>query len=111
MKIGDPQKDIQGPNLDLTTDRLRPEWVMLWIYRPAWITPYTSMPALFSETEAKFNLENLPDWPFGGREGVPSTEAVGVRDALMNYHRLLEQQGKVEIPSPTLPTAAATRSN
>jgi mono/diheme cytochrome c family protein len=111
VKIGDPQKDIQGPNLDLTTDRLRPDWVMLWLYQPAWITPYTSMPALFSETEAKFNLENLTDWPFGGRAGVPSTEAVGVRDALMNYHRLLEQQGKVEILIPTLPVTAAAGEN
>lgn len=82
--------DIRGPNLDLATDRLRPDWTLLWLYNPKWITPYTSMPAPADpKTEGK-----IPEL-FGGSA---AKQTVSLRDALMNYHRLLEREGKASPP-------------
>ncbi len=36
-----------APNLSLTHQRLRREWVMNWMQQPAWITPGTKMPQNF----------------------------------------------------------------
>lgn len=83
----DPQKDIRGPNLELVRDRLRPDWTLLWLFNPRWITPYTSMPAVFPR-----NQEQFPEL-FGGD---PKAQTVGARDALMNYYRLMEREGKYE---------------
>lgn len=101
-KSVDPTKDIRGPNLEYATDRLRPEWLMVWLYKPAWITPYTSMPAPLPR-DAK-NFEDL----FGGNAGV---QTVALRDALMNYHRLMEQEGKaVAESSPPKAAQVSERS-
>ncbi len=95
-KALDPAKDIQGPNLEFATDRLRPEWLMVWLYKPAWFTPYTSMPAPLPRDAKQF--EDL----FGGDSGV---QTVALRDALMNYHRLMEQEGKAVVEAPASPPA------
>ena len=97
-QAADPKKDIRGPNLVNVADRLRPEWTMLWLYKPAWITPYTSMPAVFDRASKKY--EEL----FGG-DGVQ--QATSLRDALMNYHRLTETQAKLTRPAPAPAAAAA----
>lgn len=83
---GDPKKDIRGPNLDVVTDRLRSDWLTVWLFKPAWITPYTSMPAPLPKNQKQFEEY------FKG-EGLVQTMAL--RDALMNYHRLLEKEGKL----------------
>jgi hypothetical protein len=80
-------------------NRLRPDWTMLWLYKPAWITPYTSMPAVFDRSTKKF--EDL-------FEGDGVQQAVSLRDALMNYHRLTETQPKLTRPATAPATAAAT---
>lgn len=85
----DPKKDIRGPNLEHVVDRLRPDWTLLWLYNPRWITPYTSMPAVFPKNSQQF------DDLFGG-QGREQT--IAVRDALMNYHRLMEQIGRYVPP-------------
>ncbi len=82
----DPKKDIRGPNLDRVERRLRPDWTELWLYKPAWITPYTSMPTVFPK-----NQEQFPEL-LGGDGSLQTT---GVRDALMNYYRLLEKHGQL----------------
>jgi hypothetical protein len=95
----DPQKpQPRGPNLEYVSDRLRPDWTLLWLYNPKWITPYTAMPALFSK-------EKPPDPKL--LDGSGNAQAVGVRDALMNYHRLMERFGKS--PAPPAPAAAAAK--
>lgn len=94
-KAADPKKDIRGPNLDRVQDRLRPEWTLLWLYKPQWITPYTSMPAPFPKNQTQF-----PEL-FGGN---PHAQTLAARDALMNYARLLELEGKGG--STTLTSAA-----
>lgn len=93
----DPSKDIRAPNLDMAGDRLRPDWLLLWLYRPTWITPYTSMPQNFPP--GKKNLEEL----FGG-EGDVQTKAV--RDALLNYNHLMERDGRI-IYDPMQPPMTA----
>ena len=50
VKVGDPKKDIRGPNLEYASDRLRPDWLMLWLDSLRWITPYTSMPQVFPKS-------------------------------------------------------------
>jgi hypothetical protein len=88
---GDPTKVTRGPNLDGAYARLRPDWTQLWIMNPKWITPYTKMPSNFTRDKQVF-----PELLGGdGRQ-----QAIAARDALMNYLRMLEREGKV--------TAAAT---
>ena len=98
----DPQKVTQGPNLDAVAQRLRPEWVMLWLYNPQWITPYTAMPINFPKPKpgAKPGLPGLFD-------GNAQDQTIGVRDALLNYHHLLEQEGKYPITAPPAAEAGA----
>lgn len=99
-------KDIRGPNFVNVADRLRPEWVKLWILHPNWITPYTSMPVNFENGQKKADL-------FGG-DGFKQVTAI--RDSLMNYHRLMETIGKLSeealaaagAPPAATPDAAAT---
>lgn len=89
----DPANDIRAPNLDMAGDRLRPDWTLLWLYKPTWITPYTSMPQNFPP--GKKNLEEL----FGG-DGAQQTQAV--RDALVNYLKLMERDGRI-VYDPMIP--------
>lgn len=85
-------KDPRGPNLQYASSRLRPEWLHLWLYRPSWITPYTSMPVNFSS-----NGKLMPHL----FEGNPSAQVTGVRDALLNYYRMMEAtKGEVVVQPP-----------
>ena len=71
------------------------DWTLLWLYSPKWITPYTAMPALFSK-------QKPPDPQL--LDGNGQDQAIGVRDALMNYPRHLERFGKT--PAPAAAAAA-----
>lgn len=92
FKASDPKKDIQGPNLNRVQRRLRSDWVKLWLYKPNWITPYTSMPVNFP----KNNTTQFPDL-FGGD---PGDQVIGIRDALMNYTKSLEDIGPTTYAPP-----------
>lgn len=104
VAISDPKTDIRGPNLELVSERLRPDWTLLWLYRPQWITPYTSMPAPLPPQQPGAQ----PRYPeiFGG-EG--SRQTVSLRDALVNYYKLMEKEGKVA--SEPKPAAAGAGGN
>ncbi len=93
---GDPTKVTRGPNLDGVSNRLRPDWARLWIYNPKWITPYTKMPQNFTKDKQVF-----PDLFAGDGQ----QQAVAARDALMNYLRLLEKEGKATAVAPAAPAA------
>jgi len=92
FKVSDPAKDIQGPNLNVVQNRLRADWIKLWLYNPAWITPYTSMPLNFP----KNNTTQFPDL-FGGD---PDAHVTASRDALLNYTRLMEDIGPTAYAPP-----------
>ena len=92
FKVSDPLKDIQGPNLNVVQNRLRADWIKLWLYKPTWITPYTSMPLNFP----KNNLTQFPDL-FGGD---PDVQVIATRDALLNYTRLMEDIGPTTYAPP-----------
>ena len=99
FKAADPKKDIRGPNLQLTSERLRPEWVKLWLFKPQWITPYTSMPLNFPKDKPQFDELFKTD---------PEAQVIGIRDALMNYDPLMEKLGRVVYdPKPAAPNAKA----
>ncbi len=90
VAISDPKTDIRGPNLDLVAERLRPDWTLLWLFQPKWITPYTSMPAPLPPQQPGAQ----PRYPeIFGADGLRQT--VSLRDALVNYYKLMEREGKV----------------
>ena len=105
VKVGDPKKDIRGPNLEYASDRLRPDWLMLWLYSPRWITPYTSMPQVFPKSQTAAG--DLAKY-FGGDNGA---QAIATRDALVNYHRLMEAGAlKKSIAEAAAPNAEPSKS-
>ncbi|MGE0376808.1 MAG: hypothetical protein AB7Q45_15470, partial [Planctomycetaceae bacterium] len=81
------------------SERLRPDWLLLWISNPPWITPYTSMPVNFTR-----NQQKLPEL-FGG-DG--QKQSVAARDALLNYVDLLEAHGKIVYEPAGQPVDAQT---
>ena len=94
VKISNPAPDIRGPNLDLAAERLRPDWTLLWLYSPKWVTRYTSMPVPLPPQQSGAQ-PRFPD--LFGDKGLEQT--ISLRDALMNYHKLLEREGKSAAPS------------
>ncbi|MEZ6129942.1 MAG: hypothetical protein R3C59_14765 [Planctomycetaceae bacterium] len=97
FKASDPKKDIQGPNLNRAHQRLRTDWLTLWLYKPTWITPYTSMPVNFPKNQAPF-----PDI-LGGE---PSRQVDAVAAGLMNYPKLMEDVGPIVYALPGSENAA-----
>jgi hypothetical protein len=84
QQTNDP-KNVRGPNLEYATDRLRPDWLKLWLARPTWTTPYTGMPVNFNPTDDPAKRTYVESFA-----GDAAVQWVAVRDALMNYHRLME---------------------
>jgi len=88
---------MRGPNLDRVSQRLRPDWVKVWLFKPSWITPYTSMPLPFPADKKDF----APLF-----DGDALDQTTGVHAALMNYQRLIELHGKASADvKPTDPNA------
>ena len=83
----------KGPNLLLSTDRLRADWLRQWIATPKRVLPYTAMPNNFSAaTEQVFD-------PYF--RGTSYEQLVGVRDAIMNYHRIQQDELYEKNATPT----------
>ncbi len=79
----DPNKVTHGPDLNRVYERLRPEWLTLWLSKPAWITPYTKM----IPPKADATL-------FGGEQNAP-LQSQALRDALLNYNDLMQRDGAI----------------
>jgi hypothetical protein len=94
----DPTKDIRGPNLERVAQRLRPDWVRLWVYKPVAITSYTSMPSNFPRNQQQF-----PEL-FGAD---PHQQTGAVVDALLNYYNLMEHYGETVFQPQTPVTPPA----
>jgi cbb3-type cytochrome oxidase cytochrome c subunit len=74
----------RGPNLVWAPDRLRPDWLRQWLSRPSRILPYTVMPNNFTKaTEEQFS---------SFFKGTSREQVIGVRDSLMNYHRIQQEE-------------------
>ena len=57
-----------APNLILTHQRLRREWVYNWMLNPAWITPGTKMPQNFPDGKSPF--EGDAKYPGKGKDHI-----------------------------------------
>ncbi|MBX3441839.1 MAG: hypothetical protein KF774_05490 [Planctomyces sp.] len=90
-QASDPRTDIRGPNLDRVEKRLQNDWTRTWIYRPTWITPYTSMPVNFPADKPPFS-------ELFGANSAAQVEAVVY--SLMNYSRMLEGLGVITYTPP-----------
>jgi len=98
--IGHRESDgPKGPNLMLTADRLRPEWVEQWIANPKRLFTYPPvMPQNFP------NSHNPLEWI--EQEllvGEPRLQVTAVRDLLMDQSRLADL---LALPPPPPPLAA-----
>jgi len=74
----------RGPNLVLSADRLRPDWLEKWLAHPARLFPYnTIMPQNFpnKEKSIEYQFQQL----FVGK---PIDQVRGIRDILMDKPRL-----------------------
>jgi len=75
-------KEKQGPNLDLTWHRLRPTWTQHWLANPQRFMTYTTpMPQNFPRNASQF--QDLI-------RGTSLEQLTGVRDALINYPRVID---------------------
>lgn len=74
-----PPKEALGPPLDLSWERLRPEWTYRWLANPERLISYpTPMPQNF--------LADKPPYP--EFQGTPRQQAEAVRDVLLNLPRV-----------------------
>ena len=92
-------KTAFGPNLANVSDRLRPDWTQVWLYNPQWVLPYTAMPQNFTANGKSLFGDLL--------QGSNAAQVIAVRDALFNYHKLLEREGHVYRYKPGAKDAAA----
>lgn len=81
----DPVKDVHAPNLDRIQQRLRPDYLRLWIAKPKAFLSYTGMPQNFTRLQ-----KILPN----SFAGDPQWQTLGVSDALLNYYNLMEHLGQ-----------------
>lgn len=101
VAVPDP-KAVRGPNLGQVSERLRPEWMHVWLSKPSWVLPYTGMPVNYPRLqEGKPN--KVPDL-IGGN---PDLQILAVRDALLNYHHAIEEFGAIGPTPPVAPTGEA----
>ena len=83
-----------APNLAMTKDRLRPEWVIDWLRDPSAIMPGTKMPAPFLPTAEYLEMDGAEkDW------GKPVVELGGDQEKMLTGIRdwLFALKGKSDI--------------
>jgi len=97
-KVTDPKTDVHAPNLDRVAQRLRPDYLNLWLRKPKALLPYTSMPTNFPRNQQQFPelFDTNQEW-----------QSQGVADALLNYYNLMEQYGETVYTPPATETPAA----
>jgi len=75
-----PPKQAQGPSLNLSAERLRPDWTLKWIANPVRMLSYDSpMPANFLRDKVEKGQSTLSS----DFIGTPFEQAEAVRDILM----------------------------
>jgi mono/diheme cytochrome c family protein len=72
----------QGPPLDLSAERLRPEWTQRWMANPNRLFTYSpNMPSNFAK-----NADNFREF----FDGLPFEQATALRDVLMNLPKIAD---------------------
>ncbi len=95
FKAPDPTQVTHGPDLDTRVpSRLRPDWLEVWLNTPRWMLPYTGMPAPHTKPQKGY---------FGDD---PERQTTALRDALINYNRLIQTEGVIKAPPPEPATPA-----
>ena len=81
-QVGNVQpKEKQGPNLDLSWQRLRPRWTERWLANPQRLISYTTpMPQNFSRDKVQFQKFF---------HGTSLQQAIAARDFLMMYPKVV----------------------
>jgi mono/diheme cytochrome c family protein len=75
-----PSESPKAPNLVLTAERLRPEWVEQWVANPARLFPYPpEMPQNFPNNKEQYQDRFV---------GTPRQQVAAIRDILMDLPRL-----------------------
>jgi mono/diheme cytochrome c family protein len=96
----------KGPNLALTADRLRPEWLEQWIAMPSRMFAYdTTMPQNFPNApeEMKQRQQQNKVWVVG----TPLEVVEAARDVLMDLPRLENLPGTRKLAPAAAPTPEA----
>ncbi len=80
-------QNVNGPDLRQVSARFRPGYLGEWLARPERLVPYTAMPQ---------NITPLNNPPAPGSpkslEGKPAEQVKAMRDMLLNYVTVVEQQ-------------------
>jgi mono/diheme cytochrome c family protein len=82
-----------APDMTLTRERLRPEWMEEFITDPQWVLPGTKMPTFFpleDDDDPDSIMTPFPDWMDGDAE----IQVAAIRD----YLYYLKSQSTVEVP-------------
>ena len=85
-----------APNLAMTKDRLRPDWIVEWLDNPAYIMPGTKMPAPYIPDSITLALDNAIDqW------GIDIMNLKGDRNAMLESLRdyMYSIEGEKDISS------------
>ena len=92
--IGDVKVEgASGPPLDLSAERLRPEWTREWISNPVRMFPYNpQMPQNFANDQKDEKTGISKQW-LESFYGTPRDQARAVRDALMDLPELRKTAG------------------
>lgn len=89
LKVSDPSQLTHGPDLNTrVASRFRPDYLDAWLHAPDWILPYTAMVGPTAAAEPEY---------FNGN---PTIQVQALRDAMLNYNQLLQEDGKIEPPPP-----------
>ena len=98
-KFPDGEAQTWAPNLALSKERLRPEWVLDWLKDPQSIMPGTKMPAPFIPTDDLLSTSDAADtW---GRDlvklkGDQESMLEGLRDVVLNISGKLDITDEIQ---------------
>jgi mono/diheme cytochrome c family protein len=74
----------QAPPLELSAERLRPEWTARWLANPARMFPYSpKMPTNFPASQPRETSQELFDGP-------PLDQIMAIRDVLLNFPKVAD---------------------
>jgi hypothetical protein len=89
LKAKNPERE-QGPPLDMSWERLRPEWTARWLANPDRMISYpTPMPSNFTRNDK-----------YAEFDGTQIQRIFAVRDVLLNYPKIADMPAVRSQKSP-----------